>query len=168
MAGDWQETTIGDQVQLQRGFDITKLTQREGRVPVVSTAGVLSCHDTSMANGPGVILGRKGNGIGRAHFITEDYWPHDTTLWVTDFKGNDPKFVFYFFQSAVWSIAVDGAGAVPKLVRGFRPRPRQTRRQTACRARLHHRLPLPRFVSRLIARPHSKRMGSRFDPAASR
>ena len=98
MGSEWQHTTIGDQVRLQRGFDITKQTQRDGLIPVVSTAGVLSYHDTAMAKGPGVVIGRKGNGIGRAHFITEDYWPHDTTLWVTDFKGNDPRFVYYFFE----------------------------------------------------------------------
>lgn len=57
----------------------------------------MSFHDTVMAQAPGVVLGRKGNSIGRAHYITEDYWPHDTTLWVKDFKGNNPKFVYYFF-----------------------------------------------------------------------
>jgi type I restriction enzyme S subunit len=118
MNSEWRKTTIGDQVRLQRGFDITKLTQSEGRVPVVSTAGVLSYHDTAMAKGPGVILGRKGNGIGRAHFITEDYWPHDTTLWVTDFKGNDPKFVFYFFcQQFTRLQSMDVGSANPTLNR---------------------------------------------------
>ncbi|MGV3662581.1 MAG: restriction endonuclease subunit S [Prosthecobacter sp.] len=118
MAGSWLDTTIGDQVRLQRGFDITKLTQSEGKVPVVSTAGVLSYHDTAMAKGPGVILGRKGNGIGRAHFVSEDYWPHDTTLWVTDFKGNDPKFVFYFFRQQFTRLqSMDVGSANPTLNR---------------------------------------------------
>ncbi|MEQ1579181.1 MAG: restriction endonuclease subunit S [Steroidobacteraceae bacterium] len=118
MSGEWQETTIGAQVRLQRGFDITKLTQSQGRIPVVSTAGVLSYHDTAMAKGPGVILGRKGNGIGRAHFIEEDYWPHDTTLWVTDFKGNDPKFVFYFFRQQYARLqSMDVGSANPTLNR---------------------------------------------------
>ncbi|MGE0682486.1 MAG: restriction endonuclease subunit S, partial [Candidatus Binatia bacterium] len=30
-------------------------------------------------------------------YLEDDYWPHDTTLWVKDFKGNDPRFIYYFF-----------------------------------------------------------------------
>lgn len=97
MIGEWKETTIGEQVTLQRGFDITKSVQKPGAVPVISTAGVLSYHDTAKCKSPGVIVGRKGNSIGRCHYASEDYWPHDTTLWVKDFKGNDPKFIYYFF-----------------------------------------------------------------------
>jgi len=29
-------------------------------------------------------------------FLKEDFWPHDTTLWIKDFKGNDPRFLSYF------------------------------------------------------------------------
>lgn len=94
----WKEVAIGDVVTLQRGFDITKQQQSPGQVPVVSSGGVSSWHDTSMAKGPGVILGRKGT-LGRTYFVESDYWPHDTTLWVCDFKGNDPRFVYNFFSS---------------------------------------------------------------------
>jgi type I restriction enzyme S subunit len=50
-----------------------------------------------MATGPGVVIGRKGS-LGTAHYVDTDYWPHDTTLWVTDFKGNHPRFVYYFLR----------------------------------------------------------------------
>ncbi len=26
------------------------------------------------------------------------YWPHDTTLWIKDFKDNNPRFFFYYLQ----------------------------------------------------------------------
>ena len=38
MASEWANSTIGDQIHLQRGFDITKRIQLLGTVPVVSTA----------------------------------------------------------------------------------------------------------------------------------
>jgi len=97
MTSGWTSTTIGDQIPLQRGYDITKLNQRSGTVPVISSGGVSSYHDTAKARGPGVVIGRKSNSIGRSYYVQENYWPHDTTLWVTDFRGNDPKFVYYFF-----------------------------------------------------------------------
>ena len=47
----------------------------------------------------------------------------------------------------------NGPGAVPELVRGFRPRPRQTRRPPALRPRRSHRRPLPRLLPRLSLGP---------------
>ena len=93
----WRETLIGDVMTLQRGFDITKRQQRPGPVPVVSSGGISSFHDTAMVEGPGVIIGRKGT-LGSAFFVEEAFWPHDTTLWVKDFKGNLPRFVYYFLK----------------------------------------------------------------------
>jgi type I restriction enzyme S subunit len=98
MTDSWISTSIGEQVTLQRGFDITKAQQRSGKVPVISSGGVSSFHDTATAKGPGVILGRKGV-VGSVFYIEEDYWPHDTSLWVKDFHGNYPRFIYYFFKS---------------------------------------------------------------------
>ena len=117
MSAEWASTTIGDQATLQRGFDITKAAQRPGPIPVISSAGVSSRHDAAMVRGPGVVLGRKGV-VGSVHFIGEDYWPHDTTLWVKDFHGNNEKFVYYFFLAHAADLkALDVGSANPTLNR---------------------------------------------------
>ncbi len=117
MAGDWIETTIGEQASLQRGFDITKAEQRSGNIPVVSSGGVASQHDTAAVKGPGVVLGRKGV-VGSVYYVASDYWPHDTTLWVKDFHGNDKRFVYYFFKQMAPHIArMDVGSANPTLNR---------------------------------------------------
>ncbi|NGM51921.1 restriction endonuclease subunit S [Caulobacter sp. 602-2] len=95
---EWTACQLGDVLTLQRGFDITKATQRDGSVPVVSSSGINSHHDEAKIQGPGVIIGRKGT-LGTYFYLDEPYWPHDTTLWVKDFKGNDPKFCFYLLGS---------------------------------------------------------------------
>ncbi|WP_437802519.1 restriction endonuclease subunit S [Sorangium sp. So ce693] len=92
----WRVCLLGDEITLQRGVDITKATCRPGSIPVVSSGGVTAYHDTSIADGPGVLLGRKGS-VGAVHYVEGPYWPHDTTLWVKDFKGNVPRFVYHFF-----------------------------------------------------------------------
>lgn len=113
----WVQTTIGEQVTLQRGFDITKADQRPGNIPVVSSGGISSYHDIAMVKGPGVILGRKGV-VGSVYYVSQDYWPHDTTLWVKDFHGNDPHFVYYFFRNfARYLSALDVGSANPTLNR---------------------------------------------------
>jgi len=114
-AAKWLSTTIGDQLTLQRGFDITKKQQNSGSVPVVSSGGIKSFHDVAMAQAPGVVLGRKGS-LGTVFLLEQDYWPHDTTLWVKDFKGNDPQFVYYFFKSLKLA-KLDTGAANPALNR---------------------------------------------------
>lgn len=96
----WEVVRIGRKIILQRGVDITKDEQNNGTVPVVSSGGVSSFHDKPFASGPGVVVGRKGT-AGAVYYITEDYWPHDTTLWVKDFRGNHPRYVFYRYLGKV-------------------------------------------------------------------
>ncbi|MCL4275862.1 MAG: restriction endonuclease subunit S [Anaerolineales bacterium] len=111
------ETTIGEQITLQRGFDITKSQQEKGNVPVVSSGGIKSYHNIPMAKGPGVVIGRKGT-LGKSYYVVEDYWPHDTTLWVKDFKGNDPRLVYYLFKVLDVS-KLDSGAANPALNRNI-------------------------------------------------
>ena len=109
--------TIGDLITLQRGFDITKKDQRDGKVPVVSSGGIKSYHSEAKATAPGVVVGRKGS-IGSVHFVDEDYWPHDTTLWVKDFKGNVPRLVYYLLRGL--NLAnLDTGAANPSLNRNL-------------------------------------------------
>ena len=94
----WRPALLKDLVFFQRGFDITKAEQQTGTVPVVSSSGINSYHSTAKTDGPGVVIGRKGS-LGTVHYIDCPYWPHDTTLWSKDFKGNYPKFVYYFVHT---------------------------------------------------------------------
>ncbi len=93
----WRTVALGEEITLQRGIDITKETMNPGDVPVISSGGINGYHDTPIASGPGVLLGRKGS-VGKVHYVEAAYWPHDTTLWVKDFHGNFPRFVFHFFS----------------------------------------------------------------------
>jgi len=97
-SADWRYVTVGDVVTLQRGFDITKAAQAEGPYPVISSSGPTSTHAVFKVEGPGVVIGRKGV-LGGVYFSEAPFWPHDTTLWVKDFHGNDPKFVYYWLST---------------------------------------------------------------------
>jgi type I restriction enzyme S subunit len=94
----FSEIKLGDVVTFQRGFDITKAEQTPGSIPIISSSGISSFHNKSKVKPPGVIIGRKGT-LGTVHFVNQDYWPHDTTLWVKDFKDNVPRFIYYFLQT---------------------------------------------------------------------
>jgi type I restriction enzyme, S subunit len=94
----WRVSRLDNFCVLQRGFDITKKEQVAGNVPVVSSGGIASYHNIAKVKGPGVVVGRKGT-LGKVHYLDVDYWPHDTTLWVKDFKEHDPLFTSYFLKT---------------------------------------------------------------------
>jgi type I restriction enzyme S subunit len=91
----WKECTLGESITFQRGFDITQLQQTKGDFPVVSSSGVNSFHNEWKVQAPGVVIGRTGT-LGTVFYVDKNFWPHGTTLWVKDFQGNDPKYIYYF------------------------------------------------------------------------
>lgn len=94
----WRSGTLESLVTLQRGFDITKKEQEPGPYQVISSSGAASTHSAYMVQGPGVVIGRKGT-LGTVFYSERPFWPHDTTLWVKDFHGNDPHFCYYFLKT---------------------------------------------------------------------
>jgi type I restriction enzyme S subunit len=65
----------------------------------MGSAGPNGFHDIAKAKGPGVVIGRSGVGsMGVVSYTQQDFWPHNTVLYVTDFKGNDERFVYYFLS----------------------------------------------------------------------
>ena len=111
----WRPGKLQDLVLLQRGFDITKAEQKPGEVPVFSSSGANSSHNVAKVEGPGVIIGRKGT-LGSVFYCENNYWPHDTTLWSKDLKGNNAKFVYYALQRIDMTLFDTGA-ANPTLNR---------------------------------------------------
>jgi type I restriction enzyme S subunit len=111
----WNQRKLLGIAPLQRGFDLPNRQLEAGPYPVVYSNGILNHHKTFMVRGPGLVTGRSGT-LGVVQFIEEDYWPHNTTLWVTDFKGNDPKFVYYLYTHIGLDKFGTGSG-VPTLNR---------------------------------------------------
>jgi len=111
----WEQRSILEIAPLQRGFDLPKDDMKEGVYPVVMSNGINGFHSEYKAKAPGVVTGRSGT-IGNLHFIETDYWPHNTSLWVTDFKGNYPKFIYHLYCKIDLSRFSTGSG-VPTLNR---------------------------------------------------
>ncbi|MGB7890965.1 MAG: restriction endonuclease subunit S [Microcoleus sp.] len=115
---DWNSEKLGNFIALQRGHDLTWRERRNGEVPVIGSAGHNGFHNVAIARGPGVVLGRSGASFGQAHYCEQDFWPHNTALYVTDFRDNDPLFVFYFLTAFDFSRHNSG-GAQQSLNRNF-------------------------------------------------
>jgi type I restriction enzyme S subunit len=106
---------LGDFIELKRGYDLPKKQRTAGSVPLVSSAGISDYHSEAKVCGPGVVTGRYGT-IGEVFYVEEDFWPLNTTLYVRDFKGNDPRFTYYFLKTIDYLQYSDKA-AVPGVNR---------------------------------------------------
>jgi len=111
----WRHSRLGDVLTLQRGHDLPNAQRQDGDIPVVSSSGITGYHNEPKASAPGVVTGRYGT-LGEVFYIEQDYWPLNTALYVTDFKGNHPRFIAYLLRNVLRNYKSDKA-AVPGVNR---------------------------------------------------
>jgi type I restriction enzyme S subunit len=113
----YREVPLIEIATLKRGYDLPIQNRADGNVPIFAANGQNGTHNEVKASGPGVVTGRSGT-IGKVHYVEGDYWPLNTSLYVTDFHGNHPKWVYYMLQAFKLERFVEGAG-VPTLNRNL-------------------------------------------------
>ena len=106
---------LGDLITFKRGYDLPEKERTNGVYPVISSAGISGNHNVYKVKGEGVITGRCGT-LGKMYFIEGEYWPHNTALYVKDFKGNDPRYIYYLL-SCLGRIRTSDKSAVPGVNR---------------------------------------------------
>ena len=106
---------IQDILVLKRGYDLPESKRIKGKYLVYSSNGISGCHNEYKIKGPAVITGRSGS-LGNVQYTEKNCWPLNTTLYVSDFKGNNPKYISYLLQTL--HLEKYGSGsAVPTLNR---------------------------------------------------
>jgi type I restriction enzyme S subunit len=111
----WRQCKLGDVINLKRGYDLPRQNRRPGSFPVVSSSGITDHHAEAKVRAPGVVTGRYGT-LGEVFYVSNDFWPLNTSLYVENFKGNDPKFISYFLRQLDFGTR-NAAGAVPGVNR---------------------------------------------------
>jgi type I restriction enzyme S subunit len=106
---------LGKILNFKRGYDLPSSNRVFGSIPIISSSGVSDYHNEFKKKGEGIVTGRYGT-LGQIFYIDGKYWPLNTTLYVTDFKGNYPKFIYYFLKT-IHLEKFNGAAAVPGLDR---------------------------------------------------
>ncbi|EIJ2832965.1 restriction endonuclease subunit S [Vibrio parahaemolyticus] len=115
---NWQVKTLGEYLSLQRGYDLTAEQRTKGNIPVMGAGGQNGTHGVPKASGPGVIVGRSGSSYGQVYLSEGDFWPHNTSMFVTDFKGNDEYFTYYLLKNLDFD-RLNSGSAQPSLNRNF-------------------------------------------------
>lgn len=88
----WQLLRLGDCVELAYGKALKAQDRVPGDYPVYGSSGVVGTHCESLVDGPGIIVGRKGN-VGSVFWSDVSFFPIDTTYYV---RSDVPLSYLYF------------------------------------------------------------------------
>lgn len=102
-----------DFIKLNRGFDLPENKVVEGIYPVVASTNIKTYHNQFKVKAPIIVTGRSGS-LGKVQYVNQDGWPHNTALYVKDYKGNEPLYVFHTMLGMDFESFNSGAG-VPTL-----------------------------------------------------
>ena len=93
----WTKRCLKSILKIKNGTDYKKVENKKGKYGVYGTGGLITHTDNFLIDKPTVCIGRKGT-INRPMFFNTPIWTVDT-LFYSDIKNADPRFVFYLFQT---------------------------------------------------------------------
>lgn len=111
----WSRTNINEILTFHRGYDLTKNEMKAGRYPVVGSTTVIGYHNEFKIKGPGIVTGHSGS-LGKYQFIWDNFWPHNTSLYISDYKDHNIFFVYSLLQTVDFA-SLNNGGAIPTLNR---------------------------------------------------
>jgi type I restriction enzyme S subunit len=111
----WERGAFETALVLQRGFDLPVQAREDGDVPIYGSTGINGFHNKAKVTGPGVVTGRSGT-LGEVHYITGEFWPLNTALWVKEFRRVTPLFALFLMREMDLK-QFNGGVSVPTLDR---------------------------------------------------
>ena len=97
MASDWRLSTWGDEVSLEYGKALRGYQESKHGYRVFGSNGPIGWTEKPLAEGPGVILGRKGAYRG-VHFSKDPFFVIDTAYYVEPMSEMDKRWLYYAIQ----------------------------------------------------------------------
>ena len=112
----WKVQKLGKVIELAYGKSLKADKRNSGLIPVYGSNGQVGWHNKKLVDGPGIIVGRKGN-PGTVKLSYSDFFPIDTTFYVIP-KFKELGFTFLYFSLAGQDLpSISSDSAVPGLNR---------------------------------------------------
>lgn len=111
----WSRTNINGILTFHRGYDLTKNEMKAGRYPAIGSTSIIGYHNEFKIKGPGIVTGRSGS-LGKYQLVWDDFWPHNTSLYISNYKGHNIFFVYSLLQTVDFA-SLNNGGAIPTLNR---------------------------------------------------
>lgn len=94
----WEVKKIKHFFTLQRGHDLASSQFKEGKYPVYGSNGVIGYHSEYTTKGPSITVGRSGS-VGEVNYVSNDFWAHNTSLFLKSVRNGDMEYVYYVLLS---------------------------------------------------------------------
>jgi type I restriction enzyme S subunit len=107
----WEVVKFGEIIDLVYGKGLREDARVKGSIPVFGSSGIVGFHNVALVNGPGIIVGRKGN-VGSVFWTDVDFYPIDTTYYVKSKLS-----LHYVFYNLQYQNFLNNDAAVPGLSR---------------------------------------------------
>ncbi len=91
---EWRRSTWGEEVSLEYGKSLRDYSESAGRFRVFGANGPIGWTDSPLADGPGVILGRKGAYRG-VRYSSDPFFVIDTAYYVVPKTNLDMRWLYY-------------------------------------------------------------------------
>ncbi|WP_243369198.1 restriction endonuclease subunit S [Microvirga solisilvae] len=93
----WRVGSLGDLILLEYGKSLPEAKRVPGPFPVYGSSGIVGFNERALVSAPGIIIGRKGT-VGSVIFADSDFWPIDTTYFVSRRGDFDLRWIYYLLQ----------------------------------------------------------------------
>ena len=114
----WEVRRLGELIELAYGRALKSGDRMGGPIPVYGSNGQIGWHNKKLVNGPGIVVGRKGN-PGVVTWANSDFFPIDTAFHVIT-KSLDMSLHFLFYALICQDLpSVSADSAVPGLNRNL-------------------------------------------------
>ena len=115
----WKRQQLSEVLTLHYGKALTEEKREPGDVYVYGSSGNVGRHNVKLVDGPGIVVGRKGN-VGSVFWVDESFWPIDT-VYYDGSSENVSLFVLHLLQAQTFQ---NSDAAVPGLNRDYAYRTR--------------------------------------------
>lgn len=117
-AKNWTKHQIKDLMRFHYGSALKESDRVEGDYSVITSSGCQGTHKKYITEGPGIVVGRKGN-VGQVTWVENNFWTTDTAFYIEILDGykNLPIKFFYYLLVATNLKKHCIATAVPGLNR---------------------------------------------------
>ena len=114
----WEVKALGELIELAYGKALKAGDRKGGAIPVFGSNGQVGWHNEKLVDGPGIVVGRKGN-PGIVTWAHTDFFPIDTAFYVVS-SNDDLNLPFLYFALTAQDLpSVSADSAVPGLNRNL-------------------------------------------------
>ena len=109
----WHQEALGQRIELNYGKSLKESDRQPGEIPVFGSSGIVGSHASALSQGPGIVVGRKGN-VGSIFYSPVPFFAIDTVYFISP-----EQTTFFLLHTLQRMNFISSDAAVPGLNRNY-------------------------------------------------